>query len=111
MGAEIPGDAAPSRHSSLHAASARTGRSATIMNQEIIRTVKMILAARKSNQSKLSMESGVGRGHLSEMLQGRIGMATEAWRMVFDALGVKLVIVPKDFPSDLEWANHLRRGK
>lgn len=87
------------------------GRPANFMNHEIIKTVKMILAARGSNQSKLSAASGVGRKHLSEMLQGRVGTVTEAWQLVFDALDVKLVIVPKSFPSEIEWKDFLMRNK
>ena len=65
------------------------------MTEEIRKAVRVALAERDWNKSKLADEAGVSRQFVSEMMRGPKGDLQESWQKIFDALGLELKVGPK----------------
>ncbi len=73
------------------------------MNKQVRQAAKVEMTRKKLTQSQLAELLEISRGHLNRMLSDNHsgpGQAKtpDSWSSLLDALGLKLVAVPKDFP-------------
>jgi ribosome-binding protein aMBF1 (putative translation factor) len=68
----------------------------TGMNAEIRERVKKELELRKMSKSQLARELGTDAANIMRVINGRSGKVPELWQQIFEHLGLKLVVLPKD---------------
>lgn len=66
------------------------------MTDEIRKQVKIELVKRDMNQVDLAKATGMSPGHISMILTGNTANLPGSWHKILDALGLKIVIAPKD---------------
>jgi transcriptional regulator with XRE-family HTH domain len=66
------------------------------VNDEIRRTIRVELARRDIQQKDLAEMTGLSPQHVSDLLRGRSGNLGEGWEKVLNALGLRLIAVPKE---------------
>ncbi len=66
------------------------------MTNSIREIIRVELARRDWNKSKLADESGLSRQYVSELMGGKAGNLSEAWQRIFDTLGLEVVVQPKE---------------
>jgi len=74
-----------------------------LMNKQVRQAAKVEMTRRGYTQTQIAEALNISRGHLNRMLsdnQEGTGEAKtpESWSALLDALGLKIVAVPKDFP-------------
>ena len=66
------------------------------MTDEIREVIRIELARRNWNKTKLSDETGLSRQYISELVNGKAGTLSPAWERIFEALGLELSVKPKE---------------
>jgi len=66
------------------------------MNERIREAVRVELARRRSNQTRLAHQVGVTPQYISEIMSGRSGNVPTVWGRIFDELGLELTVTLKD---------------
>lgn len=69
----------------------------TDMNERVREEVRVAMARRNINQSKLAETIGVSRQYLSDYMSGKAGDMPRLWQKVLDELGLELVVQAKKF--------------
>ena len=65
------------------------------MNDQIRAAVKAVLAEKAMTQEQVAVQLGIPRTQVNRMLNGDIGKVPESWTALADALGLEVVIRPK----------------
>lgn len=65
------------------------------MTDSVREAIRIELAKRNWNRTKLAEETGLSRQYISELMGGKAGVLSPAWQRVFDKLGLELVLQPK----------------
>jgi transcriptional regulator with XRE-family HTH domain len=65
------------------------------MTDSVREAVRIELAKRDWNRTKLAEETGLSRQYISELMSGKAGVLSPAWQRVFDKLGLELVLQPR----------------
>ena len=68
----------------------------TAMNDQIRKEVRVALARKNLKQAQLAEKLGVSRQYLNNYMNGKAGDVPKLWRMVFDELGLELVVRAND---------------
>ena len=66
------------------------------MTDHIREAVRIELARRDWNKSRLADESGVSRQYVSELMGGKAGNLSPAWAAILDKLGLELTVRSKE---------------
>lgn len=66
------------------------------MNERIREAVRIELARRRSNQTRLAHKVGVTPQYISDIMNGKSGNVPTVWGRIFDELGLELTVKPKD---------------
>lgn len=66
------------------------------MNDSIREAVRVELARRRSNQTRLARQVGVTPQYISEIMGGRSGNIPSVWARIFDELGLELMVVKRE---------------
>lgn len=67
----------------------------TSVNDKIREAVRVELARRDWNKTRLAEKTQLSRQYISELMNGKAGNLTEAWQRILDALGLELTVKPK----------------
>lgn len=65
------------------------------MNDRIREAVRVELARRRSNQTRLAQQVGVTPQYISDIMSGKSGNVPTVWGRIFDELGLELTVKPK----------------
>lgn len=65
------------------------------MTEGIREAVRIELARRDWNRTRLADETGLSRQYISELMGGKAGNLSLAWQRIFDELGLEVVVQPK----------------
>ena len=65
------------------------------MTEGIREAVRIELARRDWNRTRLADETGLSRQYISELIGGKAGNLSPAWQRIFDELGLEVVVQPK----------------
>lgn len=65
------------------------------MTEGIREAVRIELARRDWNRTRLADETGLSRQYISELVGGKAGNLSPAWQRIFDELGLEVVVQPK----------------
>jgi len=66
------------------------------MTDSIREAVRIELARRDWNRTRLADQTGLSRQYVSELISGKAGNLSPAWERIFDELGLELVVQPKE---------------
>jgi transcriptional regulator with XRE-family HTH domain len=66
------------------------------MNAQIRKAVRIELVRQDMQQRDLARITGMSQQHVSGLITGRSGNLPEGWEKIFEALGLELVVVPKE---------------
>jgi transcriptional regulator with XRE-family HTH domain len=69
------------------------------MTNHIREAIRIELARRDWNKSRLADEAGVSRQYVSELMGGKAGNLSPAWEAILDKLGLELTVRAKDSRS------------
>jgi len=70
------------------------------MNDHIREAVRVELARRRSNQTRLAQQVGVTPQYISDIMSGKSGNVPSVWGRIFDELGLELTVKPKHEEKD-----------
>ena len=62
---------------------------------ELLKAIKAAIAASGETRYRIAKESGVTQGQLSRLVSGERGLTIESVDKLADALGYKIVLIPK----------------
>ncbi len=65
------------------------------MTDSIREAVRIELARRDWNRTKLAQETDLTRQYVGELMTGKAGNLSDSWGRIFDELGLELVLQPK----------------
>ena len=65
------------------------------MTDAIREAIRIELARRDWNRTRLADETGLSRQYISELMGGKAGNLSPAWQRIFDELGLEVVVQPK----------------
>ena len=65
------------------------------MTDSIREAVRIELARRDWNRTKLAEETDLTRQYVGELMTGKAGNLSDSWGRIFDELGLELVLQPK----------------
>lgn len=65
------------------------------MTEGIREAVRIELARRDWNRTRLADETGLSRQYISELIGGKAGNLSPAWQRIFDELGLEVVVQPR----------------
>lgn len=66
------------------------------MTDKVREAIRIELARRNWNKTRLAEETGLSRQYISELMAGKAGSLSPAWGKVLDALGLELTVKPKE---------------
>lgn len=66
------------------------------VTEKLRETIRIEMARRNWNKTRLAEETGLSRQYISELMSGKAGNLTEAWQRIFDVLGLELTVKPKE---------------
>lgn len=70
------------------------------MNDHIREAVRIELARRRSNQTRLAQQVGVTPQYISDIMSGKSGNVPSVWGRIFDELGLELTVKAKPEEKD-----------
>lgn len=70
------------------------------MNDHIREAVRVELARRRSNQTRLAQQVGVTPQYISDIMSGKSGNVPSVWGRIFDELGLELTVKSKPEEKD-----------
>jgi Arc/MetJ-type ribon-helix-helix transcriptional regulator len=65
------------------------------MTDSIREALRVALARRDWNRTKLAQETDLTRQYVGELMTGKAGNLSDSWGRIFDELGLELVLQPK----------------
>ncbi len=69
------------------------------MTDSIREAVRIELARRDWNRTKLAQETDLTRQYVGELMTGKAGNLSDSWGRIFDALDLEVVVRPKRKPK------------
>lgn len=66
------------------------------MNEQIREAARQALKERRLRQEDIAREIGLSQPEVARLLTGKVGKIPDAWIKLLDALGLKVIAVPKD---------------
>jgi hypothetical protein len=69
------------------------------MTDSIREAVRIELARRDWNRTKLAQETDLTRQYVGELMTGKAGNLSDSWGRIFDELDLEVVVRPKRKPK------------